>query len=544
MEWGYENSTKNKIIKLAEDVDKIQYKQEFLDYIKQIFIKNKTDNFFDIITNYPESQNTLKDMKICLDNCIQNYFIHSVKEQISKKLLTPGVATPLIIEIFIRIIKITKFLDPSSFLLEIISEPIKQYLRNRKDTLRCIITNILSEDDISIKDDLGKQYIKSNKNILNREKDDYDNLSSDEDEEAAENWEPMPLSEHNNMLNKTKSSDIISTLVNIFGSPEKFIEQYKRMLAERSVSDSNFSLDNEIKNLELLKLKFGETLLQGCDIIIKDVKDSIKINSAINEKMKKSSLNINNTEFEMNCLIINKNFWPFKNDQIYEIDELDNTIKYDMFLKYLKDKFDNHKKCYSSIKFSRTLNYYSNIGYVDLNLTFDNGTFLFRVSPLSALIINLFDENNTVNFEKYTIDYIADKLKCTNNDVKKKINFFINKGVLSEFNNTFTEEDNIIFYKPNSILKNFEPNGNLIIEEDIFNFEYLENENILNLENAISSILKNAGPRNFEQLFKNLVLSYQVTISEIKLKEILGKMILDQKIFKEGEVYKLIILTN
>ena len=47
-------------------------------------------------------------------------------------------------------------------------------------------------------------------------------------------------------------------------------------------------------------------------------------------------------------------------------------------------------------------------------------------------------------------------------------------------------------------------------------------------------------PKNFEQLYKNLI-SYQLDISEIKLKDLLGKMTLEQKIFKEGENYKLIV---
>ena len=61
------------------------------------------------------------------------------------------------------------------------------------------------------------------------------------------------------------------------------------------------------------------------------------------------------------------------------------------------------------------------------------------------------------------------------------------------------------------------------------------------IENSIVSIIKNSGPKNFEQLYKNLIMSYQLDISEIKLKDLLGKMTLEQKIFKEGENYKLII---
>lgn len=502
-----------------------------------------------------------------------------MKNQISQRLLTPGIATPLIIEIFIRVIKILKFIDPSSYILEVISDPIKKYLRQRKDTMRWIINTILSEEDTIIKEDLGKQYIKSTYSLIssNREND-YDYISSDEDELAAENWQPLPMGTPASFT-KNKFSDIISILVNIFGSPEKFVEQYKRMLAERCVSDSNFSIENEIKNLELLKIKFGEQLLQGCDIIIKDVNDSTKINSTIKNLISTgdrgdshsnpSSIN----EFELNCLIINKNFWPFQNNPIFSLQAEDESISfsnsnpnqnnsltstskcnfltknYDKFLNSINLKLENYKKKFSSIKFSRTLNFFTNIGFVDLTLSFDNGTFCFRVSQLAALVINLFDESegNEAFFENFTLDFISDKLNSSLADVKKKINFWISKGVLTECNSNWNMKTNEIeekiYFTPNKILKNLELvfSNNLIIEEEIFLFEYVETESKLNLENAINSIIKNSGPRNFEQLYKNLVISYQVTFSEIKLKEVLGKMILEQKLFKEGDLYKLIV---
>jgi len=452
-----------------------------------------------------------------------------------------------------------KILDTSNFLLEVVSLPIKNYLRERKDTMRWIITTILTEDDNSLKQDLGKQYIKTSQiNIFksNREKDEYDFLSSDEDEADAENWEPLPMNDGlvNEMTNKSKMSDIISSLVNIFGSPEKFIEQYKRMLAERCVSDNNFSIENEIKNLELLKIKFGENMFQGCDIIIKDVKDSFKINTSVKTLLHKNKNHQNfiDNEFDLNSLIINKNFWPFKEESLFSLDDISKSTENNFkILKILKEKIENYKKVYSSLKFSRTLDFYSNVGYVELCLTFDNGTFDFRVTPLSAIIINLFDERT--NFEWFTVENISDALSCNNNDVKKKLNFWVNAGVLSENSNrsNFVNENNFInyednqtvFYEPNKILKNQEIFNQIINEDDIYKFEYVEIQNTFNLENAVCSILKNSGPKNFEQLFKNLVMSYQITISEIKLREILGKLTLDQKIFKEGEFYKLIIYT-
>jgi hypothetical protein len=56
-------------------------------------------------------------------------------------------------------------------------------------------------------------------NLAEDDNDDY--ISSDEDEQAAENWEPLPI--RNDVKDffisaKRKKTDIISTLVNIYGS--------------------------------------------------------------------------------------------------------------------------------------------------------------------------------------------------------------------------------------------------------------------------------------------------------------------------------------
>jgi anaphase-promoting complex subunit 2 len=458
-----------------------------------------------------------------------------------------------------------KFIDPTSYILDGVSEPIKIYLRQRKDTMRCIITTVLSEEDESLKEDLSKQYVKSNYPLLIQNKEnEYDYLSSDEDERAAENWHPLPLDNNNIQSTKSRISDIISTLVNIFGSPEKFIEQYKKMLAERSISDPNFSIENEIKNIELLKIKFGETLLQGCDVIIKDVNESLKINNSIKSiKLTDEIRTLSYSQsFELNCLIINKNFWPFKETQSFNLNpESEDLHSYsghspnryrnspcDVFLENASSKFETHKNKYKIIKPCRTLCFLNDVGYVDISLTFQNGSFNFRVLPLSALVINFFDESNQDQFENFTLEYISEKLGCSIQDAKKRINFWISKGVLNEGQKKeYGHEENKSFYYPATVLSNVEilnNSGDLIIEEEIYKFEFEENEIKVNLENAISSIIKNAGPRNFEQLFKNLIISYQVQITEIKLKEILGKMILDQKLFKEGELYKIIVINN
>jgi anaphase-promoting complex subunit 2 len=216
-----------------------------------------------------------------------------MREQIVDRLLIPGVDSKTIINHYIQVIRVFKFIDPSTILLEIISKPIKDYLRSRKDTLRCIVS-IIIEEGSELYSQLGNQYIKIP--LKGRERDYRDEMmspqasahlhdkkqepdrsdplgyqdgyiSSDEDEAAAEAWEPIPMNHASTGFEsdlglfisaKRKQSDIISTLVNIYGSQDAFIKVYKSMLDERLLQNTQVEYATELRNLELMKLRFGE----------------------------------------------------------------------------------------------------------------------------------------------------------------------------------------------------------------------------------------------------------------------------------------------
>ena len=53
------------------------------------------------------------------------------------------------------------------------------------------------------------------------------------------------------------------------------------MLEERLLSGTKYSYENEIKNLELMKLRFGDQNLHACDVMLRDIKESERINLAV-----------------------------------------------------------------------------------------------------------------------------------------------------------------------------------------------------------------------------------------------------------------------
>lgn len=108
--------------------------------------------------------------------------------------------------------------------------------------------------------------------------------------------------------------DVIGMLVGIYGSKELFVNEYRVMLAEKLLNKSDYDTDRNIRTLELLKvspfvgvdasphpfssfepalvsetvvfiyllqLRFGENNMHGCEIMLKDVADSKRINSNI-----------------------------------------------------------------------------------------------------------------------------------------------------------------------------------------------------------------------------------------------------------------------
>ena len=53
-----------------------------------------------------------------------------------------------------------------------------------------------------------------------------------------------------------RSADIISMLVNIYGSKELFVNEYRSLLSNRLLAQRSYDTDKEIRYLELLKLRY------------------------------------------------------------------------------------------------------------------------------------------------------------------------------------------------------------------------------------------------------------------------------------------------
>ena len=85
--------------------------------------------------------------------------------------------------------------------------------------------------------------------------------------------------------------DIISVLVNIYGSKELFVDEYAVMLGDRLITLTNFDIDKEFEHVELLKLKFGENSMHHCEVMLKDMTNSKRINTYVHNEIKRQQEN-------------------------------------------------------------------------------------------------------------------------------------------------------------------------------------------------------------------------------------------------------------
>ncbi|GFR52613.1 hypothetical protein Agub_g15129, partial [Astrephomene gubernaculifera] len=75
--------------------------------------------------------------------------------------------------------------------------------------------------------------------------------------------------------------DVVSMLTGVFGSPELFLAEYRRLLAGQLLYRCDYDTAREVRTLELLKMRFGEGAMHACEVMLKDVADSKRINHRV-----------------------------------------------------------------------------------------------------------------------------------------------------------------------------------------------------------------------------------------------------------------------
>ncbi|XP_055397637.1 anaphase-promoting complex subunit 2 isoform X2 [Bubalus kerabau] len=487
-------------------------------FFYRIYAGLRIEELFSIIRDFPDSRPAVEDLKYCLERTDQrSQLLVSLKAALETRLLHPGVNTCDIITLYISAIKALRVLDPSMVVLEVACEPIRRYLRTREDTVRQIVAGLTGDSDGT--GDLAVELSKTDPASLETGQD------SEDDSGEPEDWVPDPVdADPGKSSSKRRSSDIISLLVSIYGSKDLFINEYRSLLADRLLHQFSFSPEREIRNVELLKLRFGEAPMHFCEVMLKDMADSRRINANIREEDEKRPAE-EQPPFGVYAVILSSEFWPPFKDEKLEVPE------------DIREALEVYCRKYEKLKAMRTLSWKHTLGLVTMDVELADRTLSVAVTPVQAVVLLYFQDQASWGLEE-----LSEAVKMPAALLRRRLSVWLQQGVLREEPaGTFSvveeerpqDRDNMVLVDSDD-----ESDSGLASQAD------QKEEELLLFWTYIQAMLTNLESLSLERIYSMLRM-FVVTgpaLAEIDLQELQGflqRKVRDQQLVYSAGVYRL-----
>lgn len=267
-----------------------QWKEVAIGHIAALRISE----LFDIVLQWPASKGALDDLKASVTTPERRrQLTDSFSAALQKRLLHPARSTLDILRVYISMIRTFHALDHSKVLLSRVVPSLQLYLIQRDDAVRIVVTGLLASPEeveaaqktSSSPKELGSGTGASGKLVelamLLNDPDQQRRVEIDDEDLDWDdmNWVPDPVDAGVN-YKRPRSEDVIGTLISTLGAEDVFIKEFQTIIADNLLSTQT-EFTQEQRVLDLLKKRFGESALQNCEVMIKDIFDSRKVDSMI-----------------------------------------------------------------------------------------------------------------------------------------------------------------------------------------------------------------------------------------------------------------------
>lgn len=388
----------------------------------------RTSELFDVIVEWPASSGAVEDLRhFTTHPAARAYVTQSFVAILTQRLLHPGASTVEILQLYISIIRAFHLLDPKGVLLDRIARPIRRYLRDREDTVKVIVSGLLAEPPatdapampssgdtlVELATELAKAHQLSMQN--NKSELDWDDM----------NWVPDPVDAAPD-YRKSKSSDVIDSLISLFDSKETFVKELQALLSERLLQKRD-EYDQEISVLELLKLRFGDSALQACEVMLKDISDSRRVDSSVrkDQGLSKPPSRMHGKRPahpnipDLHAKVLSRFFWPEIQDQEFNVPDEIASLQ------------QRYSAGFEALKQSRKLTWRNGLGQVTVELELGDRSFVDEVSTWQATVIHAFHSDSEGPVSK-TVPDLATQLNMAASLVRSACLFWVSKHILSE----------------------------------------------------------------------------------------------------------------
>ena len=106
----------------------------------------RVDELFEIVVDWGSTEPAIEDLRHFTTNpTTRSYLTSNFSNVLQARLLHPGASTLEILQVYISIIRSFRLLDLKGVLLDRVARKVRRYLRDRDDTVKVILTGLLSD---------------------------------------------------------------------------------------------------------------------------------------------------------------------------------------------------------------------------------------------------------------------------------------------------------------------------------------------------------------------------------------------------------------
>ncbi|KAF4977393.1 hypothetical protein FZEAL_6070 [Fusarium zealandicum] len=381
----------------------------------------RIQELFDIALHWPESKGGLEDLRSAVTTPQRRLQLtDTFSMSLQKRLLHPGRSTSDILQTYISMIRTFHALDHSKVLLDRVVHALQLYLCQRDDAIRIVVTGLLSNPSSDTEEGKGKlmelgAMINSASQQQRRQVDDEDLDWNDM------TWVPDPVDAGVN-YKRPRNEDVIGTLINALGSQDIFIKEFQLIIAERLLSSQTGFLQ-ETKVLSLLKKRFGENALQNCDVMMKDIQDSKRVDTVLGKNLRQAS---DDDALAYHSKILSRLFWP--------------SLPKDPFMvpPPVAEMQSQYEQGFENLKTSRKLTWLDQLGSATVKLDFEDRSVETECKTYEAAVIYAFQDESSAGAAgpvQRTFDEIWQHLMIDEDLLELALRFWVGKKVLRDVGN-------------------------------------------------------------------------------------------------------------
>lgn len=376
---------------------------------------------FDIALHWPESKGGLDDLRLAVTTPQRRLQLtDTFAATLRRRLLHSGRSTLYILRTYISMIKTFHALDHSKVLLDRVVQSLQLYLCQRDDAIRIVVTGLLSNPSSATPEDAKTKLIEL-ANLLNTASQQQRRLNEDEELDWNDmTWVPDPVDAGVN-YKRPKNEDVVGTLINALGSQDIFIKEFQLIISERLLSHQT-TFVQETKVLGLLKKRFGEGALQNCDVMMKDIQDSKRVDALLCKNLRHDT-SAEADKLAYHAKILSRLFWPSLPKDPFTVPPPVAAIQ------------SQYEQGFEQLKSSRKLTWLDHIGTATVKLEFEDRTVELECKTYEAAVIYAFHKESgetDASPEGRAFDDLWAQLRIDEDLLEAALKFWVNKKVLRD----------------------------------------------------------------------------------------------------------------